>query len=42
MLSPGVLALKREEAIDLLKELAEVRDHLDHLRGELRRLADER
>jgi hypothetical protein len=40
MISPGQLALRREEAIVLLEDLAEVQDRLDTLRAELRRLAD--
>ncbi len=40
MISPGQLALRREEAIVLLEDLAGVQDRLDALRAELRRLAD--
>ncbi len=40
MISPGQLALRREEAIAVLEDLAEVQDSLDRLRVELRRLAD--
>lgn len=40
MISPGQLALRREEAIVLLEDLAEVQDRLDALRSELRRLAE--
>lgn len=39
MISPGQLALRREEAIVLLEELAEVQERLDDLKSELRRLA---
>lgn len=41
MLSPGVQALTREDAIALVEELAAVQDRLDHLREGLRRLIDE-
>jgi hypothetical protein len=40
MISPGQLALRREEAIVLLEDLAGVQERLDALRAELRRLAD--
>lgn len=40
MISPGQLALRREEAIVLLEDLAEVQERLDGLKAELRRLAD--
>lgn len=40
MLTPGQLALRREEALALLAELAEVQERLDLLRTELRRLAE--
>lgn len=40
MLSPRQLALRREEAVLLLEELAEVQERLNTLRSELRRLAD--
>ena len=40
MISPGQLALRREEAIALLEDLAEVQQRLDALRTELRRLAE--
>ncbi len=38
MLTPGVPALSREEAISLLEELAEVQGRLDRLRAGLREL----
>lgn len=41
MLSPGVQALSREDAIRLVEELTAVQDRLDHLRDGLRRLIDE-
>lgn len=40
MIAPGQLALRREEAIALLEDLAGVQERLDSLRTELRRLAD--
>jgi hypothetical protein len=40
MISPGQLALRREEAILLLEDLAAVQERLDSLRTELRRLAE--
>ena len=40
MISPGQLVLRREEAIVLLEDLAEVQERLDTLRAELRRLAE--
>ncbi len=40
MISPGQLALRREEAIVLVEDLAGVEEWLDALRAELRRLAD--
>jgi hypothetical protein len=40
MLTPGQLALRREEALALVAELAEVQERLDLLRTELRRLAE--
>lgn len=41
MLTPGVSALSREEAMDLLGELVEVQERVDRLRAGLRRLLDE-
>ena len=41
MLSPGVQALTREDAIALVEELTAVQDRLDHLREGLRRLIDD-
>ena len=41
MLSPGVRALTREEAIGLVEELAEVQDQLGRLREGLRRLIED-
>jgi hypothetical protein len=41
MLQPGALALKREEAMQLLSELAEVQERLDRLRDGLRALLEE-
>lgn len=42
MLTPGApAALAREEALQVLRELGDVQSRLDHLTGELRRLADE-
>ncbi len=41
MLSPGVPALSREEALGLFAELTEVEGRLDQLRNDLRRLLDE-
>ena len=38
---PGQLALRREQAIDLLEELTELRGRHEALREALRRLADE-
>ena len=40
MLTPGQLALRREDALALLAELAELQERLDFLRSELRRLAE--
>lgn len=40
LISPGQLAMRREEAITLLEELAGVQDRLDSLKVELRRLAE--
>ena len=40
MLSPGVPALRREQALEVLGELAAVQRRLDDLRSELRRLAE--
>ncbi len=40
MISPGQLALRREDAITLLEDLAEMQERHDRLRAELRRLAD--
>ena len=40
MISPGQLALRREEAMVLLADLAQVQERLDALRAELRRLAE--
>lgn len=41
MLSPGSKVMTREEAMLLFQELGEVRDRLNTLRRELRRLVDE-
>jgi hypothetical protein len=41
MLTPGVGALSREEALALLEELAAVRERLDKLQIGLRQLLDE-
>lgn len=41
MLSPGVQALSREDAIALVEELTAVQDRLQQLRDGLRRLIDE-
>jgi hypothetical protein len=42
MLSPGSMAMKREDAVRLLGDLGEVQGRLDHLRDGLRALlADE-
>ena len=42
MLQPGATAgLRREEAIDLIEEVQGLQSRLEHLKGELRRLADE-
>jgi hypothetical protein len=41
MLTPGVPALSREEAISLLKELTELQERLDRLQVGLRQLLDE-
>jgi ABC-type taurine transport system ATPase subunit len=38
MLTPGVPALRREQALELLDELVEVQHRLDRLKRELRRL----
>ena len=38
---PGPLALRREQAIDLLEELTELRGRHEALREALRRLADD-
>ncbi len=38
MLTPGMRALTREEALQLVEELAEVQAQLDRLRDGLRRL----
>ena len=38
---PGQLALRREQAIDLLEELTELQGRHDALVAELRRLVDE-
>jgi hypothetical protein len=38
ILTPGVRALTREEALDLVEELAEVQERLDRLREGLREL----
>jgi hypothetical protein len=38
---PGQLARRREQAIDLLEELTELRGRHEALREALRRLADE-
>jgi hypothetical protein len=40
MITPGQLALRREEAMVLLEDLAGVQERLDTLRAELRRLAE--
>jgi hypothetical protein len=40
MLTPGVRALTREEALQLVEELAAVEDQLDRLRDGLRQLLD--
>lgn len=40
MLSPGQMALRREQAIDILEELAEMQARLKAIRTELRRLAE--
>lgn len=43
MLQPGAPSfLKREEAIQIVEELARVQGRLEQLKAELRRLADER
>ena len=41
MLTPGVPALSREEAISLLEELTELQERLDWLQTGLRQLLDE-
>lgn len=41
LLTPGVPALDREQAIGLLAELQEVQGRLDRLKARLRQLADE-
>jgi hypothetical protein len=41
MLTPGVKALSREEALRLVEELAAVQDQLDRLRDGLRRLIED-
>jgi hypothetical protein len=41
MLSPGVNALSREEAMRLLSELADAQERLDRLRARLHRLLEE-
>jgi len=41
MLTPGVPALSREEAISLLEELTELQERLDRLQAGLRQLLDE-
>lgn len=41
MLTPGVRALTREEAIDLVEELADLQERLDRLRDGLRDLLAE-
>ena len=41
MLTPGVKALTREDALTLLDELYDVQARLDRLREALRRLAEE-
>ena len=38
---PGVSALSREQALDLLEELADVRGRLERLRADLRKIVDE-
>lgn len=40
LISPGQLAMRREEAITLLEDLAGVQERLDSLRAELRRLGE--
>ena len=40
MITPGQLALRREDAMVLLEDLARVQERLDRLRAELRRLAE--
>jgi hypothetical protein len=41
MLQPGALAMKREDASQLLRDLSEVQGRLDRLRDGLRALLDE-
>lgn len=41
MLTPGVEALSRKEALSLLEELADLQQRLDHLQAGLRRLLNE-
>lgn len=41
MLSPGVPALSREDALGLLGELTDVQSRLERLRSDLRRLLEE-
>lgn len=41
MLTPGVRALSREDAIALIEELTSVQDRLDRLREGLRQLVDD-
>lgn len=40
MIGSGQLALRREDAISLMEELAATQERLDALRSELRRLAE--
>jgi hypothetical protein len=40
LISPGQLALRREDAITLLEDLAGVQERLDTLKADLRRLAE--
>lgn len=41
MLTPGAMALRREEACALLEELADVEERLDRLKASLRKLAED-
>jgi hypothetical protein len=40
MLRPGQMALRREDALAVMAELAETQDRLKTIRAELRRLAE--